>query len=210
MPRGIGMTTKTTAHLRREHDEIRQRLRGLSGYLRALEGGDTGGCGEAADFLDSLGEGLLQKHEEKEEDIILPQLARMGLSWSDGALAHVRKDHRHGRDFFRTLRQSMHLRNQWSSFERAHFLSIARAWVEFVKEHMIREERILFPFMDANLSSEDDALIVSQLEKTDTEYADMAASTSLVSDGRFAQRLSGKCEQPGVSKAREGSEPSSH
>ena len=193
------MTTETTAHLRQEHEEIRRQLRGFCGYLRAIKSGEAEGSSEAAGFIDFFGETLLQKHEEKEEDIILPQLARMGLSWSDGTLAHVRKDHRHGRDFFRTLRQSLHLRKRWSFFERTHFLTIARAWVEFVEEHMLREERLLCPFIDANLSSDEDALIVGQLEKTDLEYADMSDSGCLVSRDAFLERFSGmkgQCAKP--------------
>lgn len=171
--------TTTTEHLRKEHEEVKRMLDAFARFLDDLEEREVEDSREASGFIDFLGEGLFQKHEEKEEGILLPELARMGLSWSDGALAHVRQEHRQGRYFFRSLRQAMRQGEKWSKDDRAHFLSIAREWIHFVRQHMEREERILFPYVDGNVESDADARLTRDFEQTDREYDEMSDSQML-------------------------------
>src|SRR5690606_35073210 len=140
----VEMSTRTTTHLRNEHESARNLLGAFSRYLDDVEARGIPDSREPKQFIDYLGETFFQKHEEKEEGILLPELARMGLSWTDGSLAHVRQEHRQGRYFLRSLRQALRQGDAWTNEDRTHFLSIARGWIDFLEEHMNREERILF------------------------------------------------------------------
>lgn len=167
------MSTKTTAHLSREHRRATQLLAAFRRYLHHLEVDHVPDSREPSGLIDFLAESFFQRHEEKEEGLLLPELARMGLSWSDGALAEVRHDHRQGRYLLRSLKHAMRQGVAWSKEDRLHFLAIAHEWVDFLRDHMLREERVLFPFVDSRLAEDIDDLLVVQFEKIDREYEQM-------------------------------------
>lgn len=167
------MSTKTTLHLSREHRRANHLLAAFRRYLRHVEDSNIPDSREPSGLIDFLAESLFQRHEEKEEGVLLPELARMGLSWSDGALADVRHEHRQGRYLLRSLKHAMRQGSAWSKDDRAHFLSIAHEWVDFLRDHMMREEKVLFPFVDGHLAEDIDELLARQFEQIDTEYEQM-------------------------------------
>jgi hemerythrin-like domain-containing protein len=169
------MPTQTTLHLRREHNEIRRLLKILGRYLVEAERAESADPREVSGFVDFLGEAVFQKHEEKEEEVLLPELARMGLHFRDGVLSQVRAEHRQGRDLYAQMRKS--LRNV-SEISKS-FLPSIREWVRFSRDHMLREERLLFPYIDANLPEDLDTIVVRQFEKTDRDYMEMTDSPLL-------------------------------
>jgi hemerythrin-like domain-containing protein len=192
------MSTRTTQHLRSEHRQANRLLSAFRRYLHELEESKTQDSREPSGLIDFLAESLFQKHEEKEEGLLLPELARMGLSWSDGALAEVRRDHRQGRYLLRSLRHAMRQGDEWSADARAHFLSIAKTWVEFLHEHMQREEKVIFPFIDSRLEEDSDEQLVKQFEAIDREYAEMRDAAMLAEAGEaFVKRYSRHGEESG-------------
>ena len=168
------MSTKTTAHLSSEHRQATHFLAAFRRYLQHLEEAHIPDSREPTGLIDFLGESIFQRHEEKEEGVLLPELARMGLSWSDGALAEIRQEHRQGRYLLRSLKHAMRQGEKWSSEDRAHFLSIAHEWVDFSRDHMLREEQVLFPFIDGRMDKDVDELLCKQFEKIDQEYEEMS------------------------------------
>ncbi len=175
------MSCQTVNHLARDHIEVRTVLDAFERFL------DQSATDHAPDrhslwgLIDALTESLLLRHEEKEETVLLPQLSRMGLSWTDGTLAHVRGDHRHGRYLIRNLRQAAHQLKDWSGEDRRHFLAIGRTWVEFLRHHMEQEEAILFPYLDAHFDADQDAEVLRQFQNIDADFDRMADSADLAS-----------------------------
>lgn len=187
----VRMSIRTTEHLRNEHRQAMRLLAAFRRYLQELRASDVKDSREPSGLLDFLAESLFQKHEEKEEGVLLPELAREGLSWSDGALARIRQDHRQGRYLFRALRQAMRQQEEWSADDRAHFLSVASTWVDFTREHMQREEQIIFPYLDSRISDETDRELLRQFEVIDREYDAMADAAMLREAGEAFLRRYG-------------------
>lgn len=168
------MSTKTTLHLSQEHRRANHLLAAFRRYLKHVEDANIPDSREPSGLIDFLAESIFQRHEEKEEGLLLPELARMGLSWSDGALADVRREHRQGRYLLRSLKHAMRQGAAWSREDRVHFLSIAHEWVDFLRDHMMREEKVLFPFVDGRLPEDIDELLARQFEQIDLEYEQMS------------------------------------
>lgn len=184
------MSCETVLHLSQDHAEIRNVLDAFEVFLDQFTGDAAPDRHELWSLLDALSEGLLLRHEEKEETVLLPQLNRMGLSWSDGTLAHVRSDHRHGRYLMRSLRQAAHQSCELSSEDRRHFLAMGREWDNFMLHHMLLEESLLFPYLDANLSAIDDAEVVRHFCAIDEDFEKMADSEMLrVGKERFVEKF---------------------
>ena len=85
----------------------------------------------------------------------MPALVRSGMSWDAGPLEEVRKDHNLERYLMQSLRHASLQAKQWSEHERRHLVDVSRSFVEFMRQHMVREETLLFPATRARLSPED-------------------------------------------------------
>ncbi len=189
------MSTKTTAHLSHEHRKATRLLAAFRRYLKHLEDDNVPDSREPIGLIDFLAESLFQRHEEKEEGLLLPELSRMGLSWSDGVLADIRKEHRQGRYLLRSLKHAMRQGQAWSSEDRAHFLSVAHEWVDFLRDHMLREEKVLFPYVDSRMEPDIDAVLVRQFERIDREYEEMPDYETLKQAGeRFVSKFGGQAK----------------
>lgn len=164
------MSKASVEHLLKDHRKVLTVLQAFRNFLEVSAEHDRR---ELWGLLQGLSEGLFLIHEEKEEIVLLPELARHGLSWSDGPLAHVRKDHRHGRNLFRNLYQSTHQREDWREDERERFVRLGGEWANFLTGHMSQEEKLLFPFMDAELTEDQDASLVRQFEALEKEFSEM-------------------------------------
>lgn len=174
------MSAATTGHLKREHEQIEEVLGAFERYLELSKVADQGpDRHELWGLLDCLSENLLIKHEEKEETVLLPELFRHGLSWSDGTLAHVRQEHRHGRYLMRSLRQACHQTLEWSRDDRRHFLAVGREWIDFLRHHMQQEEALLFPFLDRDLDADQDRQLTREFEAIDFDFSTMPDARSL-------------------------------
>lgn len=189
------MSCLSVQHLAQEHREVEEVLDAFDAFVNQSESEAGPDRRELWQLIDALTESLLLRHEEKEETVLLPELVRHGLSWSDGTLNHVRKDHRHGRYLMRTLRQAAHQLADWSGDDRRHFVSIGREWSQFVRRHMRSEETLLFPYLDRQLSPEQDAELLAQFENIDQDFEQMPDAAGLA-EGKdaFVQRFRSSSE----------------
>lgn len=184
------MSSKTVSHLTREHEEIEGMLEAFERFLEESERVGAERSTLRADphhlwkVIDYLAENLFIRHEEKEEGVVMPELSRHGISWTDDRLAHVRQEHRHGRYLTRSLIQAVHQREVWSQDAHRHFLSIGREWLEFLRHHMDAEERELFPFLDRELTGEQDETMLQEFETIDGDFAQMGDAEELRKAGK--------------------------
>ena len=173
------MSTQTVRHLLKEHREINRVLDAFELFLERSRSEAGPDRHELWRLIDALSESLFLRHEEKEETVLLPHLNRMGLSWTDGTLAHVRQDHRHGRYLLRSVRYAAHQSLDWNSDDRRHFLAVGKEWAEFIRRHMAREESMLFPYLDAELSEQADRELMGHFAAIDSDFENMPDHGSL-------------------------------
>lgn len=139
------MNTSVVQHLTHEHELIRSVLRAFSSFLGSPEAETPGAPAEAAMLLTYFEELLFLRHEEKEEVVLLPELARSGMHWGEGALLYVREEHQQGRHFLTSLKHLVRSASAWSPLQLERCRRAAREWTEFLLEHMDREEAGVFP-----------------------------------------------------------------
>lgn len=145
-----------TAELRHEHDVI---LRALAVLDRAGERLGTGRPVDAtalAELVDLCRTFADRCHHGKEEHTLFPVLEAKGLG---GTLRVFLEEHEEGRGYLRTIESSA------PSLERA---AAARRYVGLLREHIERENAVLFPMADGVLSLEEHAELARR-------YADVEA-----------------------------------
>lgn len=139
------MTTSVVQHLTHEHELIRSVLLAFSRFLESPEAKSEGAPEEASMLLTYFEELLFLRHEEKEEIVLLPELARSGMSWSEGALLYVREEHQQGRHLLASLKHLVRANGVWTSSQLERCRKTAAEWTEFLFDHMDREEAAVFP-----------------------------------------------------------------
>jgi hemerythrin-like domain-containing protein len=139
------MATRVVKHLTHEHELIRQVLGAFQRFLESPDASKPDAPEQASLLLAYFEEIVFLRHEEKEEVILLPELARSGMSWGEGALFHVREEHQRGRHLMESLKHGSRSGIRWTPDHLKRYRGFAAEWVEFLTLHMSREEAEVFP-----------------------------------------------------------------
>jgi hemerythrin-like domain-containing protein len=140
------------AALLEDHRLIAQMTDLLERYTNQLEQHAEHGRHELVLLVTFFREFADLAHHEKEESILIPALVRAGMSWDAGPIDEVRKDHNLERYLMQSLRNASLQAKQWSEHERRHLIDIARSFIDFMRQHMVREEASLFSATRTRLS----------------------------------------------------------
>jgi hemerythrin-like domain-containing protein len=136
-----------------EHQMILELLGALQTYATRLRSGATVDPADLERFSEVFRELVDYRHHEKEEGILLPLLARNGFAWSSGLLAELRREHGHLRYLLDVLSQSAAKDTMGSREERRQVAEAAVAFVEFKRQHILKEETQLLPAIEQRLDA---------------------------------------------------------
>jgi hemerythrin-like domain-containing protein len=84
-------------------------------------------------------------HHDKEEALLFPALVETGLDWSGDPLARLRREHDQEHYLMESLEHSALKGDAWSDENRQHFLSIAREFITFQRNHLRFENAEVYP-----------------------------------------------------------------
>jgi len=186
---------KATEILRNEHETILDVLAALESITRPsalAEGLDLRSAQEALDFLRGFGD---RCHHGKEEQLFFPALAARGLPRGVGPLAVMISEHDQGRALLDRMVEAMEDANRSRPGAPARFASAATAYVALMRDHIDKENGVLFPMGDGMLSEEQQAALLGEFEHF--EHADMRADAH----ARFLDIATGLCERLSLDRA---------
>jgi hemerythrin-like domain-containing protein len=116
------------------------------------------------DFADSV-------HHEKEEVVLLPFLSRHGFDWTGGPLAEVRSEHRQERYLIDVLCQAAAREEAWNREERRRIVATASALAQFQRDHLLKENTLLYPAVIQRTAAHELALLQAELAAFDVRVA---------------------------------------
>jgi hemerythrin-like domain-containing protein len=108
-------------------------------------------------------------HHEKEEHLLLPMLGRHGFDWNHGPLAESRREHRQERYLTEVLNQFAVREHRWDAEERRRVVSTAMALGDFQREHLAKENELLFAAVPVCLDLKQQQRLKSELEAFDRQ-----------------------------------------
>ena len=111
-------------------------------------------------------------HHRKEETGLFPALEQAGMPREDGPVGAMIREHEHGRDALR--RMSMILD------DRQHWMEAARDYASFLRAHLEKENRFLFPMAEYILSDDVKQGILEQFQRIQREHLDSDRYRQLV------------------------------
>jgi hemerythrin-like domain-containing protein len=198
--------THPLSSLIREHEAISRLIDALSGYATWLEHaeGDERGATDLAAFARFFREFADEVHHDKEENVLIPILARNGFHWEEGVLAEVRQEHEQERYLVDVLCQASERDSTWSLEERRAIAATVRELAHFQRGHLTLENSELFPEVTRRLSGDVLEQLRLELTRFDSYPRHQALSVELmtIAEGlvrRYAPHLPSRASLPQLS-----------
>ena len=136
-----------------EHDMIERALALLEKVVVRIKSGDAVPNDFplwAANFFSQFADAC---HHAKEEDIFFPRLKERGIPETGGPIGVMLHEHDVGRDCVRRMRSAA----EKSEFDSASFAEAAIEFIPLLRQHIFKENNVLFKMAEQVLSATDDA-----------------------------------------------------
>jgi len=153
---------KATDVLKREHRIIEQVLDCLEQMADRAASGEGFDRDNAADAVEFLRTSADRCHHGKEEDRLFPAMIDKGIPREVGPVAVMLAEHDVGRAAIRSMTGAI------DGDDAAAFARPAREYVALLREHIQKEDNILFPMADSVLGDEQEALF-AEFERFEAE-----------------------------------------
>jgi len=121
---------------------------------------------EAADFIAGFADGC---HHHKEEGVLFGAMRESGAPAGGGPIEVMLAEHEQGRTLTRGLREAARRLESGDASARVQVVSHARRYVALLREHIAKEDNVLFPLADALLSSERTVSVLQGFERIERE-----------------------------------------
>lgn len=136
---GVLSTLEIAAHLLAEGATVRPEL-----FL------------EAADFISGFADGC---HHKKEEGVLFKTMEAHGVHVQQGPIGAMLADHEAGRQYTRQMRSAAERLQAGENQAGQEVAASAAAYVQLLRNHIFKEDHILFPMADSVIpTSEQDAV----------------------------------------------------
>ncbi len=166
---------RATEILMQEHRVIEQVLTCLECIAQQCETDgklDVGSANQAIDFFQNFSD---KCHHGKEEGCLFPLLEQKGFSPEQGPTGVMRLEHETGRQHVRSMAEATTAVAAGDSTAISEFVSHAQAFVQLLREHILKEDHCLFQMTDQALSELDQQQLLESF--ANVEHDDMGPGT---------------------------------
>lgn len=160
---------QATSILMQEHRVIERVLDSLQTVASRLKGGEAVDPRifiEVADFAKGFADGC---HHKKEEGALFPAMEAAGIPAEGGPIAVMLSEHEEGRRLIASIRASAERLQGGDGSARAAVVENALAYVALLRQHILKEDNILFPMADQVLQGAAAAEVDKAFDRIETE-----------------------------------------
>lgn len=146
---------RATEILINEHRVIEQVLDCLEAIVdqaNQLERLDAAAASQAIDFFKTFADGC---HHAKEENFLFPMMEQKGFPRHGGPTGVMLHEHEIGREQIGGMADSLDGAAKGNPESLRRFTSHARTYVDLLRQHIFKENQMLFPMADRALTSQD-------------------------------------------------------
>lgn len=143
---------KSIDRLVAEHDIIERGLDVLEAAVARIESGQSVPLDYARwapEFFATFADGC---HHAKEEDLFFPLLAQRGIPEHGGPIGVMLHEHTLGRECVRQMRDAA----SGDQLDASTFVSAAKSFIPLLRQHIFKENNILFRMAESVMSDADD------------------------------------------------------
>jgi hemerythrin-like domain-containing protein len=155
--------------LMQEHRLIERVLDALelaAGHLERSHGVSPTFFFEAADFIAGFADG---RHHRKEEGVLFGAMIESGVPSGGGVIDMMLEEHEQGRALTRALRDAARRLQAGDELARAQVVSNVRGYIALLRDHIMKEDEMLFPMADEMLSPARHESVMAGFERVERE-----------------------------------------
>ena len=127
----------------------------------------------AITFVKEFADGV---HHQKEESALFPRMEAAGLPREGGPIGVMLYEHDLGRRHIRAMSEALDAALRGDSAARSTLMEEARAYVDLLRAHIQKEDRILFPMADRVLGESQKQIVRAEFANAEKERAAVTSS----------------------------------
>lgn len=180
--------TLATDILRQEHDVILEVIGALEAVIQRINGGETVPVETLNGFTEFFAVFADRSHHGKEEDLLFPMMEVKGVPRTGGPLGCMLTEHDEGRAHIRNMKESAAGCAQGEATARQRWTNAAQSYATLLRNHIWKENEILFRMAERILSPQDQAELAVRFGQVQKEKLDAETETRLAEFARTITR----------------------
>jgi len=160
---------KPTDLLRQEHRVIERVLDCLQATAERVEAGKGFDSAAAGSMLEFFREFADRCHHGKEEGYLFPAMEAKGFPREGGPTGVMLYEHEQGRALVRRMADALQALSSGDASAQAAFTQSARAYCNLLRNHIDKEDQVLFVMADRAFNAEEQARLAAAFEKIEAE-----------------------------------------
>lgn len=161
---------KAIQELRMEHDAVRLTLKVLDRICREIELSGKLGNAQHVDHLLEFFTVFVDKcHHGKEEELLFPALEQIGVNRDNGPIGVMLREHQLGRESVQKMKAAFSQFKTGSVSAAVDFTRNARDYISLLDQHIEKENNVLFPLAEKQLSEAKLAELLKGFEKIEAD-----------------------------------------
>jgi hemerythrin-like domain-containing protein len=160
---------KATQQLKDEHEGIKTMLSVMEKISDTIEKGMDLNIDHFSGIIEFL-KGFADKcHHGKEEDILFPAMVNNGVPEKGGPIAVMLMEHQMGREYIKSMSEGLDSYRNGNKAAIKDMISFAMQYVDLLRNHIEKENNILFMMADWVINETEQSAIYEAFEKLEIE-----------------------------------------
>ncbi len=156
--------------LRQEHEAVKLTLRVLDRICQKIEGSGTLGDPQHVEQLLEFFTVFVDKcHHGKEEELLFPALEQVGVGRDRGPIGVMLEEHQRGRECVRKMKAAFSQFKAGAADGAGDFTTSARDYIALLHQHIDKEDGVLYPLAEKQLSAATLAELLKGFETIELE-----------------------------------------
>lgn len=132
---------------------------------------------EIVNIIRNFNDGL---HHKKEEDLLFPKMSEKGFSMQSGPVAVMLNDHEAGRSYVKGIAGRINAYKSGNVSEKKVIYANMLGYVELLRNHIAKENNVLFRMADNCLSAEEQESLLSEFLEIEGIHGSKGAEAEYV------------------------------
>lgn len=158
-----------TDQLRAEHDGILKMLQILETLAKRIAAGEPVEFSHIDRIVEFLQVFADQCHHGKEETLLFPALEQAGIPRQGGPIGVMLSEHDHGRNFIAAMKKAAAQLVEGDAAGGPAFVAAARGYIDLLRNHIDKENNVLFGMADRSLSQAQQDQLYAEFENLERE-----------------------------------------